>query len=220
MLTFIPFEANVRLCMADRSIQSLEMAPFAGGVLEERRKKCFGNKWVVAFFGTTLLWEMFLYRSRLEMVGVPPISALCEDHIAILRYFQVNAKGLFVTIIERANFANQDGSRSTHDYRILYSLRQHLWSVLCQKQWQCSNVRIHNDYFVAKLLAFVFKNISIVIYCNSILNGILFLILHLHIITWKWQQQRPKEFLKYFCILFFCRSMSYLTNPWEVGGMR
>jgi hypothetical protein len=38
---------------------------------------------------------------------------------------------------------------------------------------------INNDYFINKLPTFVFQNISIVIHCNSILNEILFLILHL-----------------------------------------
>jgi hypothetical protein len=57
---------------------------------------------------------------------------------------------------------------------------------------------------VNKLSIFVFQNVSIVIHFNSILNEILFLILHLHIIILKWQKQGsffqirwgPKEFLK------------------------
>jgi hypothetical protein len=55
--------------------------------------------------------------------------------------------------------------------------------VTCQKLWHYSNMCINNDYIVNKLSTFVFQNISIVIHCNSILNEILFLILHLHIIT-------------------------------------
>jgi hypothetical protein len=94
------------------------------------------------------------------------------------------------------------------DYRILYSLRKHLWPVLCQKLWHYSDMCINNDYFVNKLSTFVFQNISIVIHCNSILNEILFLILHLCIITWKWQEQGPlfqvrrgpKEFLQLHCL--------------------
>jgi hypothetical protein len=50
---------------------------------------------------------------------------------------------------------------------------------------------INNDYFVNKLSIFVFQNISIVIHRNSILNKILFLTLHFHIITLKWQEQGP-----------------------------
>jgi hypothetical protein len=112
-----------------------------------------------------------------------------------------------VILIKRASLANQAGSRNIHDYRMLYSLRQHFWPVLCQKLWHYSNMCIHNDYFVNKLLTFVFQNISIVMHCNSILKKILFLILHLHIITWKRQEQGPlfqvrrgpKEFLKRHC---------------------
>jgi hypothetical protein len=87
---------------------------------------------------------------------------------------------------------------------MLYSLRQHLWPVYCQKLWHYSNTCVNNNYLFNKLSTFAFQNISIVIHCNSILNEILFLILHLHIITWKWQEQGPlfqvrrgpKEFLK------------------------
>jgi hypothetical protein len=68
---------------------------------------------------------------------------------------------------------------------MLYSLRQHLWPVLCQKLWHYSNMCISNNYFVNKLSTFLFQNISIVIHCNSISNEILFPILHLHIIIWK-----------------------------------
>jgi hypothetical protein len=92
------------------------------------------------------------------------------------------------------------------DYRMMYSLRQHLWPVLCQKRWHY-NMYINNYCFVNKLSTFVFQNITIVIHCNSILNEIQFLILHSHIITWKWQEQGPffqlrrgpKEFFKHHC---------------------
>jgi hypothetical protein len=93
------------------------------------------------------------------------------------------------------------------DYRMLYSVRQHLWPVLCQKLWHYSNMCINNGYFLNKLSTCEFQNIFIVIHYNSILNEILFVILHLHIITWKWQWQGPlfqvrrghKEFLKRHC---------------------
>jgi hypothetical protein len=77
------------------------------------------------------------------------------------------------------------------DYKMLYSLRQHVWPVICQKLWHYSNICINNDYFVNKLSTSVFQSISIIIHCNNILNETLFLILHLRIITWKWQEQGP-----------------------------
>jgi hypothetical protein len=107
-------------------------------------------------------------------------------------------------LIKRTSLANQDGSFIIHAYRMLYSLRQHLRPVLCQKLWHYNNMCMNNDYFVNTLSTFAFQNISVVIHGNSILNEILFLILHLRIITWKWQEQGPlfqvrrgpKEFLK------------------------
>jgi hypothetical protein len=77
------------------------------------------------------------------------------------------------------------------DCGMLYSLTQHLWLVLCWKLWNFCNICINNDYFVNKLSTFVFQNISIIIHCNNILNEILFLILHLHIITWKCRENGP-----------------------------
>jgi CxxC motif-containing protein (DUF1111 family) len=78
-----------------------------------------------------------------------------------------------------------------------------------------SNMCINNDYFLNKLSTFVFQNISNVIHCNSILNEILFLTLHLHIVTRQWQEQGtlfqvrrgPKEFLKCHCMYCFVKSV-------------
>jgi hypothetical protein len=128
-----------------------------------------------------------------------------------LNWIELNYYYKSIILIKRASLANQDGSHNIHDYRMLYSLRQHLWPVLCQKLWHYSNMCINNDYMVNKLSAFVFQNISIIIHCNSILNEILFMILHLHIITWEWQEQGPlfqvcqgpKEFLKHHCLLCY-----------------
>lgn len=113
-----------------------------------------------------------------------------------------------LNLIKRANISNQDYNSNVHDYRMVYSLRQHLWPALSQKLWHYNNMCINNCYYVNKLSTFVFPYISIVTHFNSILNDILFVILHLHIIIRKWQtkgtnlqaRRRPKGFLKCPCI--------------------
>jgi hypothetical protein len=111
---------------------------------------------------------------------------------------------------------------------MLYSLWEHLWPVLYQKLWYYNNMCINNDYFVNKLSTFVFQNISILIHCNSILNEILFRILHLHIITWKWQEQGllfqvhwgPKEFLKLHWLQNLCSWYCFVEQDWSMPTLQ
>lgn len=70
-------------------------------------------------------------------------------------------------LLEQVSISNHDGNINTHDYRMLYSLRQHMWCVLCPKLWHCSNMSVNNDYFVNTFSKFVFQNVSVLMHCSS-----------------------------------------------------